>query len=102
MRAESPVLPSRPNLKEVVFAEDQPEYLRLPAVRSVHGAVTSRFHLTWMERLAVVLNGDVWVTLLTFKQPLQPLKVSAIEPTLGEITADEHDQFYVKGGGWLP
>lgn len=56
----------------VVFAEDQPEYLPLPARKSGQGIVTSCWSFGFWERLRVLFCGRVYVTLLTFGHPLQP------------------------------
>ena len=64
-----------------VFAKDQPEYLPLPAYRSNDGQeVTACWGMTWRERLRVLLNGRVYVTLLTFDGPLTPQIVSTEPP----------------------
>lgn len=72
MKPVSPVVPGRPGL-EVVIAKGQQEYIPLPAVIS-DGFVTSRWRLSWRERLGVLLTGDLWLTLHTFGRPLQPIR----------------------------
>lgn len=63
--------------QNTVFAKDQPEYLPLPAFRSVDGSeVTACWGMTWRERIRVFLTGRVYVTLLTFGKPLTPSIVS--------------------------
>jgi hypothetical protein len=64
-------------MAEVVFAKDQPEYNRLPAIRgiSIQVPVTSRWRLTWKERLQVAFSGNLWLTVWTFGKPLQPVKI---------------------------
>ena len=59
----------------VVFAKDQPEYLPLPAHRSEDGCVSTCWQLTWRERLKVLIGGRLFLSLLTFNNPLQPLKL---------------------------
>lgn len=54
-----------------VYAENQPEYLPLPA-RKTDGQVISCWGLTLRERLKVLLTGRVWYSVLTFGKPLQP------------------------------
>ena len=70
------------------YAKDQPEYLPLPAFREPDGTVTSCWGLSWRERLQVLLTGRVWVTVLTFNQPLQPLALRTGYPFAQE---DSHD-----------
>lgn len=65
--------------QNVVFAKDQPEYLPLPAY-SRDGEVTSCWGMTWRERLRALLTGRVYLTLLTFGQPLQPQILSTEPP----------------------
>ncbi len=64
----------------VTYAEHQPEYLPLPACRELAVPfipVTSCWGMTWRERLRVFFTGRVFVQMLTFGQPLQPLRVTA-------------------------
>lgn len=58
----------------VVFAEDQPEYLPLPACRidSPQGEVITCWKLSFKERLAILFKGCVWLQLLSFNKPLTP------------------------------
>ena len=68
--------------REVVFAKDQPEYLPLPAAVESNGRVTTRWKLTWRERFKLFFTGDLWLEVLTFNRPLQPVKLSVEEPAL--------------------
>jgi hypothetical protein len=79
MTPVSPVL-KRSDAPEIVFAKDQPQYIPLPAVRSEDGLITTRWKLTWRERLTLFLRGDLYLQVLTFNRPLQPLKLSVTEP----------------------
>lgn len=88
MIPQSPVLKKSPHVSEVVFAKNQPPYISLPVIRSQSGRVTARFALTWRERLQVLLSGSIWLTLLTFNSPLQPVKLSTVEPTPTECEVD--------------
>lgn len=70
---------------EVVFAKNQPEYLPLPAfVASEHGAVMTRWQLTWRERLRVLIQGYIYLQQLTFGEALQPQLPSVLEPHICE------------------
>lgn len=67
--------------QNVVFAKDQPEYLPLPAYRSKNGCmVTSCWKMNFKERLRMLLTGRVYLSLLTFGNPLQPQIVSVSPP----------------------
>jgi hypothetical protein len=76
--------------REVVYAKDQPEYLPLPTLRSADGRVVSRWSPTTEERAAIAGGADVYLTLHTFNQPLQPILMTVggapVEPvSLGEL-----------------
>jgi hypothetical protein len=58
--------------QNITFAENQPEYLPLPAHRTEDGQVIFCSHLTFRERLKVLWTGKVWVSLLSFNKPLTP------------------------------
>ena len=65
----------------VTYAKNQPEYLPLPAYKTSDGTVTSCWGLSFFERLKVVLIGKIYLEVLTFNQPLQPLQMSVSKPT---------------------
>lgn len=71
----------------VVYAKNQKEYLPLPALveNSVNGHVVTRWKLDWKERLKIVLFGNLWLTLITFHQPLQPVILTADFPLRKEL-----------------
>lgn len=62
----------------VVFGEGQPEYLPLPAHKvpaDPQGRVIITYGLSWRQRLQVLIFGRLWVSVLTFGSPFQPLMV---------------------------
>ena len=63
-----------------VFAEDQPEYLPLPAHRTADGVVTSCWGLSFSERFRLLMTGKMFLQVMTFNKPLQPLKMSVEMP----------------------
>jgi hypothetical protein len=63
-----------------VYAKDQPEYLPLPAYREEDGCVTSCWKLGLLERLRLLMTGKIYVSVLTFNQPLQPQKLTLDSP----------------------
>lgn len=72
----------------VVYAKDQPEYIPLPAWKGEDGTVVTRWHLSPWERFRVLFGGSIWLTLLTFNRPLQPVKLDATCPItvgVGEV-----------------
>ena len=84
MEACTPVLPSSPHIREVILAEDQPQYNPLPVahIRYSDGtiAMISCYRLTVRERLRILFGGKVWWEQLTFGHPLQPQKLYLQEP----------------------
>jgi hypothetical protein len=62
--------------EECVYAKDQPEYLPLPALKSKHsdGRILTRWKLTAAERAALAKGADLFLEVLTFRQPLQPVR----------------------------
>lgn len=66
------------------FAEDQDEYLSLPAHRSQgdEGVVTTCWRLTWGERLLVLFRGRLWLQQMTFQSQLQPQLPAMERPEL--------------------
>jgi hypothetical protein len=58
----------------IVYAEDQPEYLPLPVFKnnSPQGECVSCWKLSFRERLRILWTGKLWVSLMTFNKPLTP------------------------------
>jgi hypothetical protein len=79
MTPASPVFPGI-EMPEIVFGKDQPPYTPLPAYKDDNGVVFTRWHLTWRERCKVLFGGDLWLTVLTFNLPLQPVKIETEPP----------------------
>jgi hypothetical protein len=75
MKPVSPVDLGYP-FKEVIFAKYQSQYIPLPAVEEQDGTVHTRWHLSFIERIRVLLDGDIYLSLKTFYQPLQPVRLS--------------------------
>lgn len=72
--------PSQPiEGQHIVFAADQPEYQPLPVWRKPGGAVISRWRLSWKERVAALFGRDLYIEVLTFNQPLQPIYMAFSE-----------------------
>ena len=67
----------------VVFGVNQPEYEPLPAER-IGEPETGQVNTCWEldhEELAIVQKtGKIFVSVLTFGQPLQPLLCSVVKP----------------------
>jgi hypothetical protein len=58
----------------VTYAENQPEYQPLPGFKnaSPEGEFVFCMGMTLRERIKVLFTGKIWVTLLTFNNPLTP------------------------------
>jgi hypothetical protein len=61
----------------VIYAEDQPEYRPLPALKMPDGEIITCWRPSILERLKILFTGKIWLSVLTFNQALQPLFLSA-------------------------
>lgn len=66
----------------VVFGADQPEYQPLPAYRAADGTVVTCWQLEPGDLERIAQNGCVWLSMLTFNQPLQPVLLLSEKPSL--------------------
>jgi hypothetical protein len=82
MKPQTPIIPGH-DLPVTNFAESQDEYQTLPAFRQDDGTVLTRWRLTWKERLTIFLRGDLYVFMLTFNKPLQPISMQVEPPVEG-------------------
>lgn len=64
----------------IVYAKDQPEYVPLPAHVSDEGIATFCWRLSWRERMRILFTGEIWHQVMTFRQPLQPHKLTCETP----------------------
>ena len=63
-----------------VIAENQEEYLNLPAHRTTDGQVISCWKPTIWERCSILFGGRIWLSQLTFRGPVQPVTLGAESP----------------------
>lgn len=56
-----------------IYAEDQPEYLPLPAHKKEDGTVISCWELSDNELEQLIKTKKIYIGVLTFNQPLQPI-----------------------------
>ena len=58
-----------------VYAENQPEYLPLPVYEDAEegGRVFHCWELTFIERVKILFTGRLWINVLNFHKPLQPI-----------------------------
>lgn len=66
---------------ELVYAEHQPEYLPLRTLKSKgpDGRVVSRWTPTSEQRKLLADGADIFLELLTFHQPLQPIRIAVCD-----------------------
>jgi hypothetical protein len=81
---DGPIIPELESL-EVVLAKDQPGYAPLRVLRSSapEGYCVSRWALTADQRSMIADGADIFLVLLTFGNPLQPIQMAVaheIEP----------------------
>jgi hypothetical protein len=81
----TPIDPQIFGLELKVYAKEQPEYVPLPARVDEYGTVITRWKLTWRERWKVFWSGELYITVMTFNKPLQPIRCSIERPEI-EIT----------------
>lgn len=70
------------DLEEVVYAKDQPQYQPFPVYKFDDGTIISRWKLSWKERLLVLLKGDIYLWIMTFNKPLQPVIINVSRPEI--------------------
>jgi len=65
----------REGFEALVIAKDQPEYRPLPA-NTDGQMVETKWGLTWKQRLTILWHGTLYLNVLTFGRPLQPLRLT--------------------------
>lgn len=74
-----------------VFAENQSEYLSLPAWRkpnSPKGVIVSCWKANLWERLKILFSGKLYLSLFSFNKPLTPNRIYAKNPIRYFIDAE--------------
>lgn len=62
------------------YAKNQPQYHTLPCKKDPadpQGLVVTCWTGSWKERFSFLFFGKVWLEILTFNKPLQPLRMAA-------------------------
>jgi hypothetical protein len=81
MKPVSPVVPGL-ELREVVLAKDQPEYIPLPAAPVDDGhRIVTRWKLSLAERLRILFTGNLWLSVLTLGKPFPPVLLETENPS---------------------
>lgn len=60
----------------VIYAENQTEYLPLPCYKTKNGTLTICWKLSFKERIKILFTGKVWQRIKTFNKPVQPQLMS--------------------------
>lgn len=61
------------------MGENQPEYVPLPAYRDDEITI-SCWKLTLKERITLLFTGELWLSQMNFRKPLQPQLPSVVNP----------------------
>jgi hypothetical protein len=88
----SPVYNTSLTSFEVVLGKDQPQYIQLPALAIPDlpaSPMITRWRLTVAELQKIMDGADIVLTVLTFKQPFQPvhLQICGQDETPEIVTA---------------
>ena len=60
----------------VVYGANQPEYMPLPAFRKENGEIWTCWKLSPEDLKRIQETGVIWLAMLTFNLPLQPVLLS--------------------------
>jgi len=63
-----------------VVAKDQPQYLPLHAHKTKDGILTSCWKLSFKECIKLIFTQRIYLQMLTFNTPLQPVKILVDKP----------------------
>lgn len=63
--------------QNVVFAENQPEYTPLPALRLPDGQVITCWEISDEELVEIKRTKRIYLSQLTFNMPLQPVMIGS-------------------------
>lgn len=66
--------------QNTVFARGQKEYLPLPAYKEPDGKIMTCWRPSLKDRFQILFTGKIWLCILTYNRPLQPLLLSAKYP----------------------
>lgn len=76
----------------VIYAKDQPEYNPLPVYKDEKGTLVSCWELTDEEIERIKMNKCIWLSVMTFNQPLQPMFMTANKSELfTEVIAENKE-----------
>lgn len=73
--------------QNVVYAENQEQYIPLPANRNDEGDVITCWELSKEEIQKINETGKLWIAVKTFNSPLQPIFCTVLEEDLFQTEA---------------
>ena len=76
----------------VVFAEDQKEYTPLPAFKAENGTVVTCWELTNEDFERIVETRRIYLSVMTFNNPLQPAYLTTDVDELLEYRDEEKEK----------
>lgn len=82
------------HISEPVYAKDQPEYLPLPCARTLDGEVTTRWRLSAEEIARILDTGELYLTVATFNQPLQPILLTVRRDEILERLSESRPEYF--------
>jgi len=68
----------------IMCAEDQEEYITLPAYQNEEESI-SCWKFTWLERVKILLFGRLWLRQMNFGSPLQPQLPQIESPFISSV-----------------
>ena len=60
---------------DAIYSKNHPQYLPLPCVKSEDGMILTMWGGSIRERIKFLVTGKIRLYVMTFNQPLQPLKI---------------------------
>ena len=85
--------------RNIIVAEEQPEYVSLPALKLDSGEIVSCWKLNLIERLRVLINGKIWHSALSFNKPVTPIYIDTRRKSIYYTNND--DKIKTKIIKWL-
>ncbi len=76
-KPKSPVVEGFAHM-EITYAKDHPVFDPIPTLKSPAGVLMTRWTLTDQERNLIALGADIFLSISTSNQPLQPLCMDII------------------------
>ena len=79
MKPVTPIIKGK-DLEVVIYAKNQKEYQPFPVFRDSNGTLLSRWKVSFIERIKILIFGDIYLQIMTFNNPLQPVSLKVTPP----------------------